>query len=94
MAYSLPMDRAMIAGIRQLGRCSCPKDLAKKSHLDLLGTARSRKIISQTRRTDNQAHRALVQSARALIYENGLGVRAKDVERKLSKTSLVPTLVS
>jgi hypothetical protein len=87
------MQRAAVAGIRQLGRHSCPSDLSEKHHLDLLGTEKSRRIVSSRKRDDNAAHRRLVTDARSLIYEKGLGVRSAEVEKKLSKASLVPTLV-
>lgn len=85
--------RAAAAGIRPLGRHGCPVDLSEKHHLELLGTEKSRKLIATRRREDNQMHRRLVIDARSLIYDHGLGIRSAEVERRLSKASLVPTLV-
>jgi len=84
----------MIGTIRTLGTCPCPLDSGTKKVLDRLGTRSSRQGIINKCRGDNEQRRRLVKEARDLIYDNGYGIRSKEVERRLSDESWVPTLVS
>lgn len=86
-------DRAMIATIRMIGKAACPQDICMKHILDLLGTAESRQIIASKIRKDGNARRRLVKAARDFIYENGLGVKSREVEKRLAAQSWTPTLV-
>ena len=85
----------MIATIRDMGRCPCPRCTIKKEDFGALGTttdAESRRINA---RHDDDNFRAIVQEARDNIYRRGYALGSQPgVERLLREHSLVPTLVS
>jgi hypothetical protein len=84
--------RALIATIRQLGGCPCPRCLIPKSRLHNLGMTRDR----QQRTTLQRSHgdqKPLVDTARKLIYEKNYGVDSTGVENLLKPCSWVPTYV-
>ena len=85
--------RVLIATIRNLGACPCPRCLILKSHTHLLATEsdlRQRILLS---RTDTAQRREKIMSARKLIYEKHYAVDASHVEELLKDESLVPTTV-
>ena len=85
--------RVLIATIRNLGTCPCPRCLIPKTQTHLLATEsdlRQRILLS---RSDTAQHREKVMSARKLIYERHYAVDATHVEELLKDQSLVPTMV-
>lgn len=85
--------RVIIAGIRNLGACPCPRCLVKLDSVHLLGTTHDRSVrISLAR--DEKARRELVATARNLIYHDQYAVNSARVEALLAPQSLVPTKVS
>ena len=85
--------RVLIATIRNLGTCPCPRCLIPKTQTHLLATEsdlRQRILLS---RSDTTQRREKVVSARKLIYERHYAVDATHVEELLKDESLVPTVV-
>jgi hypothetical protein len=83
----------MLASIRNLGLCPCPRCLIPKERLQNLGKARDRQQRLTLRRRDDAQRRSAVASARKLIYEKNYAVDSQGVERLLKAQSLVPTYV-
>jgi hypothetical protein len=83
----------LIAAIRELGKCPCPRCFITLDLVRELGTKTDTIIRRTFRRFDDEAHRVLVERARRKIYEQGYAVKSKHVEQLLQPTSLVPTKV-
>jgi len=86
--------RIIIASIRDLGSCPCPRCLIPFSLVPDMGTANDMKLRKSLARVDNEERRHKVQMARQLIYNKRYVVNSKVVEGILKKESLVPTTVS
>jgi hypothetical protein len=86
-------NRVLIATIRQLGGCPCPRCLIPKIRLHSLGMARDRQQRTTLLRSD-EARDQLVVTARSIIYDQNRGVDSIAVENLLKPCSWVPTCVS
>ena len=85
--------RILIASIRNLGRCPCPRCLIL---LDRVAKMGMRQDMTQRRtlaRVDDVKRRNHVERAREKIYEMGYVVDSTVVEDLLQEDSLVPTAV-
>ncbi|GLB45992.1 hypothetical protein LshimejAT787_5000020 [Lyophyllum shimeji] len=83
-------EKILLATIRYLGNCPCPRCLIDKDQIFRMGTkfdARQRENI----REDTPNRRSWVERARQWIFEKGLGVMSAAVERLLKPRSWVPT---
>ena len=87
-------SRVMLAGIRNLGRCPCPRCLIPLDRAHNLGMPRDRQQRKALAQVDDDSRRARVEAARRIIYENNGAVSHKGVENLLFEESLVPTTVS
>lgn len=87
------INRILIASIRNLGKCPCPRCLIPLSHVHNLGMARDRAQRVTMARVDDSQRRNLVSAARKFIYEKNLQVNSSAVENLLRGMSLVPTAV-
>ena len=86
--------RILIACIRNLGTCLCPRCLIPKDRVQNLATERDylqRKVLACTDTIERQAK---VIEARKLIYDKNYAVDTLHVEALLKSESLVPTFVS
>lgn len=87
--------RVLVATIRDMGRCPCPRCTVKKEDLHTLGTTSDTNSRVTKLRRDNDTFRAIVEQARDNIYRSGFALHSEPgVERFLKEESLVPTLVS
>lgn len=86
--------RILIAGIRNLGKCPCPRCLIPLSDVYRLGMARDMTQRQTMARVDNVQRRSRVYAARKVIYEKNLQVNSAVVENMLQDMSLVPTAVN
>ncbi|KAJ7151509.1 hypothetical protein C8R46DRAFT_1229045 [Mycena filopes] len=84
-------EKVLLACIRNLGKCPCPRCTIPKDKIDGLGTQNDTKNRTKLERTDNARYRSKIELARRRIYEDGLGVKSKRVENLLEPESLVPT---
>ena len=85
--------RVLIAMIRNMGECLCPRCLIPKSRVHQIATERDilqRKLLQ---RCNSQTWRDKIAAARQLIYEKHYAVQTPQVEELLKGKSLVPTLV-
>jgi hypothetical protein len=85
--------RVLMAGIRNLGGCPCPRCKVPLSEVNLVGEASDRRDRSRLARTDDHRRKLLVSTARRAILERNLAVNSAYVERLLKPESLVPTSV-
>ena len=87
------INRILIASIRNLGNCPCPRCLIPLNRVHNLGMARDRTQRVTLARVDNSQRRNKISTARTLIYEKNLQVNCTAVEDLLKEMSLVPTTV-
>jgi hypothetical protein len=85
--------RALLASIRNLGRCPCPRCLVSKSDINKLGQFLDMSHCLSNARRDDMEYRRKVNSAREIIYSKGYTVDSTAVEAILAESSLVPTQV-
>jgi hypothetical protein len=86
------LNRVLIATVRHLGGCPCPRCLIPKDRIHNMGRPQDRTQCVTLAR-DDVNRRSLVSEARKLIYEKDLGVGSTRVEHMLKPQSWVPTLV-
>lgn len=82
----------LLASIRYLAACPCPRCLIKKSQIGALGTH----VDEQRRahiRVDDERRRDRIDLTRGWIYEKGKSVNSKNIDDILQAESLVPTRV-
>lgn len=91
----------MLATIRNLGDCPCPRCLVPLSLADRFGTPEDRQFRVDKARMDDSDRQTKVSTARKLIYgkittkkNTNYDVGSAAVERLLKDQSLVPTDVS
>lgn len=89
--WAHPLERALLATIRDKGLCPCPRCLVPKSKLDQTGTKHDSKFRLRNDRTYLSDH---VLIARNAIYKSAAAITGTTVNRLLKATSSVPTLVS
>ncbi|KAJ7290637.1 hypothetical protein C8J57DRAFT_1611754 [Mycena rebaudengoi] len=85
-------EKVLLATIRNLGACPCPRCLISKAKLDELGTGNDDRRRERLQREDTPRRQALITRAREFIYSVGKKVRSAAVERLLDAQSLVPTV--
>jgi hypothetical protein len=84
-------SRILLASIRQLGICPCPRCLIPLSEVHKLGTKRDIARRVTRARVDDQSRRGKVVAARRLIYQKNYPINSLAVENLLKEQSLVPT---
>ena len=91
----IPTDhiRILMAGIRNLGICPCPRCQVPMSSVHHLGTRRDRSARISLMRVDDNQRRSKITSARNLIYGKNYAVDSSAIQRLLKEKSLVPTEV-
>ncbi|KAJ3710013.1 hypothetical protein C8R42DRAFT_541509, partial [Lentinula raphanica] len=82
-------EKVLLATIRDLGNCPCPRCLCPKNSLDQMGT---RQDIAFRTRNLRKFLMDKVRAARDFIYRKGFGIRSARVEALLKATSSVPTM--
>lgn len=85
--------RILIASIRNLGKCPCPRCLIPLNRVRNLGMARDMTQRDTMARVDDVQRRSRIEAARRLIYEKNFTVNSAAVEKILRDMSLVPTAV-
>ena len=82
--------RVLLATIRNMGGCPCPRCLIKKLQIAETGTKRDMQWRQKFRNVDNW-WLAQVEKAHTAIFDRGLGVNSTFVEALLKDNSWVPT---
>ncbi|KAJ7066702.1 hypothetical protein C8F01DRAFT_1124234 [Mycena amicta] len=83
-------EKVLLACIRSLGGCPCPRCLVAKALIAETGTANDMKRRENIRE-DTSVRRFAVEAARTAIFEEGLPVNGASVNRKLKAQSWTPT---
>lgn len=86
--------RILLATVRHLGTCPCPRCLVDKPKICDLGNVHDRKRRQTRKRLDNNLRKSYVEAARRLIYKQGKGLKSTFVELFLFPQSMVATRVS
>ncbi|KAJ7695909.1 hypothetical protein B0H17DRAFT_929882, partial [Mycena rosella] len=86
-------EKVLLACIRNLGKCPCPRCTITKDKIAGLGTKNDMNARIKLERTDNPTYQRHVDDARNWVYQEGNGVKSAGVERMLEPESLVPTKV-
>jgi hypothetical protein len=87
-------NRVLLACIRNLGGCPCPRCTIRLSDVHLVGTKRDRDKRITMARIDDEHLKFKISRARELIYQDNYAVDSAGVERLLKPLSLVPTEVT
>lgn len=92
--------RVVLASIRNLGDCPCPRCLTPIQLAHKFGTPEDKEKRRQDARVDDKKRQKNISNARKLIYgklgvkkNSNYGVNSTAVEKLLKKESLVPTEV-
>lgn len=85
--------RVLLANIRNLGKCPCPRCTVPKTWIKDLGTANDSTRRQSLRRVYDHPLKYSIRKARDVIYRLGSGIKSKAVENMLSPLSYVPTMV-
>lgn len=85
--------RVLLATIRNLGSCPCPRCLIPKQKIPEVGMKLDDRRRESTKRVADTGLWSTIKTVRTLIYNQALGVKSAAVERVLSTASLVPTMV-
>ncbi|KAJ8581094.1 hypothetical protein M405DRAFT_926351, partial [Rhizopogon salebrosus TDB-379] len=83
-------EKVLIATVRNLGGCPCPRCLIPKDRIQNMGRPRDR-LQRETLERNDERRGAMVSAARSLIYEKDFAVGSAVVERILKLQSWVPT---
>jgi hypothetical protein len=85
--------RMLMACLRYLAMCPCPRCLLLKSQIPMIGTKTDTKRRITLARVDNENCQEKIEVARKLMFEGGVNITSEKIERLLRPTSLVPTRV-
>ena len=89
-----PFDRVLLAGIKYLGKHPCPRCLVEKCQIHELGSKADLGRRERLARIDDGPCQFDVETARKLIYMQGVRINSKQITAILDPKSLVPTRVS
>ncbi|KAF8842659.1 hypothetical protein BDN67DRAFT_989041 [Paxillus ammoniavirescens] len=85
-------EKVLIANLRNLGHCPCPRCLVSKDRIHLFATGRDMLEQDLLARSDTQERHNKISSAHKLIYEKNYAVDNSQVEELLKTESMVPTM--
>jgi len=86
-------QRVLLAGIRNLGSCPCPRCRVPLKLVHDIGTRRDMSERISLARVDDNDYRTKISSARELIFRDGYQVDSAAVNNLLKGESLVPVTV-
>jgi hypothetical protein len=86
-------NRILIASIRNLGLCPCPRCLIPLNRVHNLGMSRDMSQRKTLARVDDIHRRSKITAARRVIYEKNYQVDSAGVENLLQEESWVPNAV-
>ncbi|KAF5356693.1 hypothetical protein D9758_013746 [Tetrapyrgos nigripes] len=84
-------EKMLLACLKTLGRCPCPRCEIEKKDISQMGTFRDMNRRHSKARTDSHPLRWNVQEARRRIFEKGKAVGSRSVQVLLEPLSQVPT---
>ncbi|KAK0226736.1 hypothetical protein EDD85DRAFT_923411 [Armillaria nabsnona] len=83
-------EKTLLASIKSLGRCLCPRCLITKDKVSELGMKRDMTRREAQAREDGTSRQFSIEMVRKWIYEKGFPVSGAQVEKVLNPTSLTP----
>jgi hypothetical protein len=83
----------LMACLKYLACCPCPRCLILKSRIPLIGTKTDTKRRIQLARVDSEDRRHKIELVRRMMFEGGVNITSKRIEDLLGPASLVPTRV-
>ena len=86
--------RILLAGIRNLGHCPCPRCLIPMDRVHNMGMPCDMTQRKSLMRIDNVQWRSRVEAAREAIYVKNSAIDGVAVQNLLKEDSLVPTAVT
>ncbi|KAI0080905.1 hypothetical protein K474DRAFT_1576474, partial [Panus rudis PR-1116 ss-1] len=84
-------EKVLLATIRNLGTCGCPRCTIPKDLFEEMGMVRDDARRTKQARCDDHVYRSKMNRACELVNNEGYGVKSVAVENILSKDSYVPT---
>ncbi|KAK7685095.1 hypothetical protein QCA50_011932 [Cerrena zonata] len=84
-------EKVLLATIRNLGKCPCPRCTVTKDRIKDIGTANDFARRVNLQRESDTTFLNNVKRARTAIYERGKGIKSAAVEAILAPRSYVPT---
>ncbi|KIJ32462.1 hypothetical protein M422DRAFT_265630 [Sphaerobolus stellatus SS14] len=84
-------EKVLLASIRVLGACPCPRCLVKKDDIPRIGMKADRNTREKKPHIDTEDYRSKVESARNAIYHDGFVVNGNIVDGLLKAESLTAT---
>ena len=87
------IDRILLACIKYLGNFPCPRCSLPKHQISELGTKNDKKRREKLARVDNERRRDTVELAREWIFQKGVNVKSKPIQRLLDPKGWTPTRV-
>ena len=95
MSFSLTLSfgRILLACMKFLGCCPCPRCLVEKDNIDRLGSKHDRSLRTNNCRMDSQQRQNWIERVRKMIFKKGRGVTSQAVEGLIGAISLVPIRV-
>ncbi|KAG8761981.1 hypothetical protein FRC12_009250 [Ceratobasidium sp. 428] len=85
-------EKVLLATIRNGGKCLCPRCTMLTTSVHQMGQLSDMRLRTRKRRIDNKKRRAIISSARKIIFKLGLSIQYKGVEKLLAEESYVPTI--
>ncbi|KAH9177190.1 hypothetical protein EDB89DRAFT_1844940 [Lactarius sanguifluus] len=83
-------EKILLATIKYLGRSPCPRCLVRKKDIAFVGTTTDARTRNRLR-NDNDSRRQKIERARKLIFNEGLAITSRRVQKLLGDHSLIPT---
>ncbi|KAH9932168.1 hypothetical protein B0H21DRAFT_867145 [Amylocystis lapponica] len=83
-------EKILLACIKYLGKCPCPRCKVEKDKISQLGTRLDSRLRSKLARVDTHARRFTIEGARQWIYK-GWSFVSKRIEDSIGVISMVPT---
>ncbi|KIK75878.1 hypothetical protein PAXRUDRAFT_18604 [Paxillus rubicundulus Ve08.2h10] len=84
-------EKILLACIKFLGACPCPRCLVKKADIPKMGMKSDLKTREKMARVDVDERRKKISQARKYIFKHGVGIDSQGVKEILYSESLVPT---
>ncbi|KIO04854.1 hypothetical protein M404DRAFT_142158 [Pisolithus tinctorius Marx 270] len=83
-------EKVLVAGIKFLGKCACPRCLIAKKSFSKMGMAHDMRHRVRHVRMDSIERQGRISQAHKLIFQKGAAVNGKRVGYQLDKHSYVP----
>jgi hypothetical protein len=93
-SFDIYQYRILLACIKFLGECPCPRCLIKKEDVPKMGMKIDLETRLATQRVNDAQRHRKIEKARKLIFQHSIGINGQRIKKILQGESLVPTRVS